>query len=60
MAGKVGQAVGGAASKANASANSAAGAGAKSGKESALNKGAKRDPELYVCRKDGSGMGKYG
>ena len=50
-AGKVGQAIGRAATKANASANEAAGAGgsaAQSGKDSTLNKGAKRDPELYV------------
>ena len=41
MAGKVGQAAGKVASKANE-------AGSGKGKESALQKGAKRDPELYV------------
>ena len=45
-ASKVGQAVGKAASKANAAANETAGAGR--GKDGALQKGAKRDPELYV------------
>lgn len=44
---KVSQAVKGAASKANTTANEAAGAGRK-GTGGALNKGAKRDPELYV------------
>ena len=44
-AGKVGQAVAGAASKANNAANEAA---AGKGGSSILNKGAKRDPELYV------------
>ena len=44
-ASKVGQAVGKAASKANTAANEAA---AGKGKDSALQKGAKRDPELYV------------
>lgn len=41
MAGKVGQAAGKMASKANE-------AGSGKGKDSALQKGAKRDPELYV------------
>ena len=41
MAGKVGQAAGKFASKANE-------AGSGKGKDSALQKGAKRDPELYV------------
>ncbi|CAF9933177.1 hypothetical protein IMSHALPRED_009081 [Imshaugia aleurites] len=41
MAGKVGQAAGKAASKANE-------AGSAKGKDSALHKGAKRDPELYI------------
>lgn len=44
MAGKVGQAAGKIASKANE-------AGSGKGKDSALQKGAKRDPELYVCTK---------
>lgn len=44
-AGKVGQAIGNVATKANAAANEAA---SGSGKQSTLNKGAKRDPELYV------------
>ena len=44
-AGKVGQAVAGATSKANNAANEAA---AGKGRSSVLNKGAKRDPELYV------------
>lgn len=44
----MGQAIGRAASNANNAANSAAGAAGK-GKDSALHKGAKRDPELYVC-----------
>lgn len=44
-AGKVGQAVAGATSKANNAANEAA---AGKGRQSVLNKGAKRDPELYV------------
>ena len=43
MAGKVGQAAGKIASKANE-------AGSGKGKDSALQKGAKRDPELYVCK----------
>lgn len=43
MAGKVGQAAGKLASKANE-------AGSGKGKDSALQKGAKRDPELYVRR----------
>lgn len=41
MAGKVGQAAGKVASKANE-------AGSGKGKDSALQKGAKKDPELYV------------
>ena len=45
MAGKVGQAAGKLASKANE-------AGSGKGKESALHKGAKRDPELYVWTDD--------
>ena len=45
-AGKVGQAVGRAASKANTAANEAAASG--KGRNGALQKGAKRDPELYV------------
>lgn len=45
-AGKVGQAIGNAATKSNAAVNEAASSG--SGKQSSLNKGAKRDPELYV------------
>ena len=45
VAGKVGQAAGKVASKANE-------AGSGKGKESALQKGAKRDPELYVCIDD--------
>ena len=49
MAGKVGQAAGKAASKANE-------AGSAKGKDSALHKGAKRDPELYV-RNDHSTLG---
>ena len=44
-AGKLGQAVAGATSKANNAANEAA---AGKGRQSVLNKGAKRDPELYV------------
>ena len=44
-AGKVGQAVAGATAKANSAANEAA---AGKGRQSVLNKGAKRDPELYV------------
>ena len=44
-AGKVGQVVAGATSKANNAANEAA---AGKGRQSVLNKGAKRDPELYV------------
>ena len=44
-AGKVGQAVAGATAKANNAANEAA---AGKGRQSVLNKGAKRDPELYV------------
>ncbi len=44
-AGKVGQAIGNVATKANTAANQAA---SGSGKQSTLNKGAKRDPELYV------------
>ena len=42
MAGKVGQAAGKIASKANE-------AGSGKGQDSTLQKGAKRDPELYVC-----------
>lgn len=49
MAGKAGQAAGRMASKANE-------AGSGKGKDSALQKGAKRDPELYV-RIDGSLVG---
>lgn len=45
-AGKVGQAIGNVATKTNGAANEAA---SGSGKQSTLNKGAKRDPELYVC-----------
>lgn len=45
MAGKVGQAAGEMASKANK-------AGSGKGKDSALQKGAKRDPELYVRTND--------
>ncbi|KAK0510341.1 hypothetical protein JMJ35_007735 [Cladonia borealis] len=44
-AGKVGQAVAGATAKANNAANEAA---AGKGRQSVLNKGAKRDPELYI------------
>lgn len=49
MASKAGQAAGKIASKANA-------AGSGKGKDSALQKGAKRDPELYV-RTDHSMVG---
>ena len=45
-ASKVGQAVGKAASRANTAANESAAAG--KGSQGALQKGAKRDPELYV------------
>lgn len=45
VASKAGQAISKGATKANKAANEA-GTG---GKESTLNKGAKRDPELYVC-----------
>lgn len=54
-ASKVGQAVGKAASKANAAANETAAAG--KGKSGALQKGAKRDPELYVCFLLSQGIG---
>ena len=46
VAGKAGQAIGKAASKASTAANESGAAG--KGKDSALQKGAKRDPELYV------------
>lgn len=48
-AGKVGQAAGRAAAKANE-------VGSKKGPDGPLNKGAKRDPELYVCVARMSGL----